>query len=127
MAKKTATAASPKVEKGYKSLSMPARYVINLVLAAVFIFVGEAMIDGGAISRYQTGVVNLPVKEFDSVLDMAESYHFGISEGAQKAIDEYRSKIQTVAPEAPAAAPEDKDTKEILNSSREVIEDLKDD
>ena len=78
-------------------------------------------------SRYQTGEVYLPVKEFDSVLDMAESYHFGISEGAQKAIDEYRSKIQTVAPEAPAAAPEDKDPKEILNSSREVIEDLKDD
>ena len=56
MTDKTSTA-SPKAERGYRSLSMPVRYAINAALVALFIVVGEAMIDGGAISRYQTGVL----------------------------------------------------------------------
>lgn len=41
----------------YRSLPMPARYAINAVLALLFLVVGELMIDGGMVSRYQTGVL----------------------------------------------------------------------
>ena len=37
----------------YRTLPMPVRYAINFALVAVFIVVGELMIDGGAINRYQ--------------------------------------------------------------------------
>ena len=42
---------------GYRSLSMPMRYLINAILVVVFLVVGELMIDGGVVSRYQTGVI----------------------------------------------------------------------
>ena len=41
----------------YRSLSMPVRYAINAVLVLIFLAVGELMIDGGTITRYQTGVL----------------------------------------------------------------------
>ena len=41
----------------YRTLPMPVRYAINFALAAVFIVVGELMIDGGAINRYQSTVL----------------------------------------------------------------------
>ena len=40
-----------------KTLSTPVRYVINAMLVAAFIAIGELMIDGGAITRYQTSVL----------------------------------------------------------------------
>ena len=36
---------------------MPMRYLINAILVVVFLVVGELMIDGGVVSRYQTGVI----------------------------------------------------------------------
>ena len=47
----TAQAGTP-AASGYRSLSMPMRYLINAILV-----VGELMIDGGVVSRYQTGVI----------------------------------------------------------------------
>ena len=41
----------------YRRLPMPARYAINAILVLVFLVVGELMIDGGAISRYQSTVL----------------------------------------------------------------------
>lgn len=41
----------------YRRLSMPVRYAINAVLVLLFLVVGELMIDGGLVSRYQTGVI----------------------------------------------------------------------
>lgn len=41
----------------YRRLPMPARYAINALLVLVFLIVGELMIDGGAISRYQSTVL----------------------------------------------------------------------
>ena len=41
----------------YRRLPMPARYAINAVLVLVFLVVGELMIDGGAINRYQSTVL----------------------------------------------------------------------
>ncbi len=41
----------------YRSLPMPVRYAINAVLVLVFLVVGELMVTGGVVSRYQTGVL----------------------------------------------------------------------
>ncbi len=40
-----------------KRLPMPARYAINAALVLVILLVGELMIDGGAITRYQSTVL----------------------------------------------------------------------
>ncbi|WP_321973907.1 branched-chain amino acid ABC transporter permease [Paratractidigestivibacter sp.] len=50
----TATAAA---SAKYKSLSMPVRYAINAVLVLLFLIIGEAMISGGVVNRYQSGVL----------------------------------------------------------------------
>lgn len=42
---------------GYRTLSMPVRYGINAVLVVVFLIMGESMIGGGVVSRYQTTVL----------------------------------------------------------------------
>ncbi|MCI1667397.1 MAG: branched-chain amino acid ABC transporter permease [Olsenella sp.] len=55
--KATATQAGTPAASGYRSLSMPMRYLINAVLVVIFLVVGELMIDGGVVSRYQTGVI----------------------------------------------------------------------
>ena len=41
----------------YRSLPMPARYAINAVLVLLFLIIGEAMISGGVVNRYQSGVL----------------------------------------------------------------------
>ena len=40
-----------------RSLPMPARYAINAVLVLLFLVIGESMISGGVVNRYQTGVL----------------------------------------------------------------------
>lgn len=46
-----------RVSDKYKSLPMPARYAINAVLVLLFLVIGEAMISGGIVNRYQSGVL----------------------------------------------------------------------
>ncbi len=41
----------------YRSLPMPVRYAINAVLVLLFLVVGELMVSGGVVTRYQTGVL----------------------------------------------------------------------
>ena len=55
--KATTEQAGTPAASGYRSLSMPMRYLINAILVVVFLVVGELMIDGGVVSRYQTGVI----------------------------------------------------------------------
>jgi branched-chain amino acid transport system permease protein len=55
--KATTVQAGTPAASGYRSLSMPMRYLINAILVVVFLVVGELMIDGGVVSRYQTGVI----------------------------------------------------------------------
>lgn len=43
--------------KQYKKIPMPLRYIINTVLCALFLLVGQMLINGGVISRYQTTVL----------------------------------------------------------------------
>ncbi len=40
-----------------KTLSMPVRYAVNAVLVLLFLVIGELMVSGGAITRYQTSVL----------------------------------------------------------------------
>ena len=49
----------PGVGSSYRRLPMGARYAINFVLVALFLFGGQALIGGGVITRYQTGVLEL--------------------------------------------------------------------
>ena len=41
----------------YRTLPMPARYAINALLVLVFLVIGEALISGGVVNRYQSGVL----------------------------------------------------------------------
>lgn len=73
--------------------------------------------------------MRVPTSSADEIEDFAQMYGFKISSGAKEAIAEYRNSVSIVDPEAGKTA-EKKDGKEaldsILKSSREVIEDLKD-
>ncbi|MGI6755790.1 MAG: branched-chain amino acid ABC transporter permease [Atopobiaceae bacterium] len=51
------SAGKPGKQGERKKLSMPVRYAINAVLVLLFLVVGEVMIDGGVISRYQSTVI----------------------------------------------------------------------
>lgn len=48
---------SPRAGAARKTLPMPARYAMNALLVLAFLVVGELMIDGGAINRYQSTVL----------------------------------------------------------------------
>ena len=73
--------------------------------------------------------MRVPTSSADEIEDFAQLYGFRITDGAKEAIAEYRKSVTIVAPESGATA-EKKDGQEdldgILQSSREVIEDLKD-
>ena len=74
--------------------------------------------------------IRIPASSADEIEDFAAINGFQISPGAAKILDSYRKKIQIVAPEEKQEEkPQDESEKlnRILNSSREVIEDLKDD
>lgn len=51
----TASVVSP--SNKYRTLPMPARYAINALLVLVFLVIGEALISGGVVNRYQSGVL----------------------------------------------------------------------
>lgn len=74
--------------------------------------------------------IRIPASSADEIEDFAAINGFQISPGAAKILDGYRKSVQIVAPEEkPEEKPQDESEKlnRILNSSREVIEDLKDD
>lgn len=75
-------------------------------------------------AKYDRGV-KIPAREFETVLDFAHTYDFRLSPGAQELIDEMRVSIVS-----PAAAKEATYTEHpvtgILDSSRDIIDDLKD-
>ena len=74
--------------------------------------------------------VRVPASSADEIEDFATINGFQISPGAAKILDGFRKSVQIVAPEENyEEKPQDESEKlnRILNSSREVIEDLKDD
>ena len=71
--------------------------------------------------------ISVPPTSWREVRDFAEINGFAISPGAKKAMDEASAAEKQVIPAKPKN-PEEKDAlKEILNSSKEVLPDLKDD
>ena len=73
--------------------------------------------------------IRIPASSADEIEDFASINGFQISPGAAKILDSYRKSVQIVAPEENhEEKPQDESEKlkNILDSSREVIEDLKD-
>lgn len=76
-------------------------------------------------SRYKTPV-KVPVSSWEEVMDFARVHDYKISEGAEKVMQAYRDKITKVSATKGADAEyKEENTKEILNSSRDILEDLK--
>lgn len=73
--------------------------------------------------------VCVPASSADEIEDFAQLYDFRISGAVQKLIDNYRNKITIVAPEeAPKEEIDNTDKlQEILHSSTDVLDDLRDD
>ena len=83
-------------------------------------------IRGAKYVKYRQFVI--PVAEYASVLDLADAMGCGISDGAREAIDAYRASIMTVSvKDAKKADKVNKDFTDILNSSTDVLDDLRDD
>lgn len=69
----------------------------------------------------------IPSRNFLEVLDFAEINHFSISKAAQQVIEALQQCDERVIAEAPKELEISDRLEEILNSSREILEDLKDD
>lgn len=81
-------------------------------------------------AKYISGYgVCVPASSADEIEDFAQLYDFRISGAVQKLIDNYRNKITIVAPEeAPKEEIDNTDKlQEILHSSTDVLDDLRDD
>lgn len=74
--------------------------------------------------------IRIPASSADEIDDFADLNGFQISDGAKKIIDGYRETVKIVSPQEKAEEkkPDEKEKlKDVLDSSRDVIEDLKDD
>lgn len=69
----------------------------------------------------------IPNRNFREVLDFAEINHFSISKAAQQVMEALQQCDERVIAEAPKELEISDKLKEILTSSREVLEELKDD
>ena len=78
-------------------------------------------------AKYVSPNIQVPAKEFESILDFAHTYGFRLSPGAQDVINEMQCSTVTVQPAAAKDPVYDAHPlADVLNSSRDIIEDLKD-
>ena len=83
-------------------------------------------------SRWERGqgAVSAPLSSRNAVLDFAAAYDFSISPKAQRMLDEYGRSEEAMLKVKPVKQPEreekDRGIAGVLDSSREVLEDLKD-
>lgn len=77
-------------------------------------------------SRWSRPDVAVPVSSYREVLDLADILGFKVSKGAQEAIEAHKSGIQVVAPQKASESGQTDKLGEILKSSTDVIDDLKD-
>ena len=78
-------------------------------------------------ARYVSPSIQVPAKEWEAVMDFAQSYDFRFSPGAQELIDEMRGSTVVVKPaDSKEAVYDEHPVADILNSSRDIIPDLKD-
>ena len=92
--------------------------------------VSRAMSRITGIREEQFLVWSAPVSSYKELLELASLNGFRITPGAQALLDAYQAKITVVSPaEVPDTEypSEDKALKDILKSSKDVLEDLVDD
>jgi len=81
-------------------------------------------------ARYEYGGMTVKPRYFAEIKDFAELNDFKISPGAEKMLSKAEQadleKARTTVKKAEKAAPKTKDVKEILSSSRDVLDDLRD-
>ena len=79
-------------------------------------------------SHWYCGAMAVPIASWNEVLDMAEMLGFQISDMAQEAINTYRNHLNPAVSVSPAPEPVQQPDKlsAILNSSPDVLSDLKD-
>lgn len=77
-------------------------------------------------SRYDSGSVAVPVARWRLVEDFAQLYGYEFSAGAQKAIADFQ-EANTIKPELPPEQERNDPLAEILNSSTDILPDLRDD
>ena len=78
-------------------------------------------------AKYKKPGMRVPAREYDAILDFARAYGFRMTPGAQEMVNEMLSKSTVVTPAAPKTAEyEEHPVSDILTSSREIIDDLKD-
>lgn len=79
-------------------------------------------------ARYDRPGIRVPGREYEAVLDFADTCGFRLTQGANALVDELNAATRVVAP-APVKEPtyDEHPVADILNSSREVLEDLKED
>lgn len=73
-------------------------------------------------------MISVPVTTYDEIEEFCRMHDFRVSPGAQKKIDEYRQSVTKVVPTAVSKtyADDESAVAEILSSSRDVLEDLRD-
>lgn len=78
-------------------------------------------------SRYDHGRVVVPATEWQDVMDFAHIYDFRVTPAAEAAVEAQQRNVEVVDP-APVRKAEyaEKPIKDILNSSRDVLPDLRD-
>lgn len=78
-------------------------------------------------SKYDHGQVVVPATEWQDVMDFASIYDFRMTLAAETAVEAQRNSVEVVDP-APVRKAEyaEKPVKDILNSSRDVLPDLRD-
>lgn len=76
-------------------------------------------------AKYKKPGMRVPAREYDAILDFARAYGFRMTPGALELLNEMQSKSTVVTPAAPKAPEYDEHPlSDVLNTSREVLDDL---
>lgn len=76
-------------------------------------------------AKYKKPGMRVPSREYGAILDFAQTYDFRLTPGAQELVNEMQSKSTVVTPAAPKAPEYDEHPlSDVLNTSREVLDDL---
>ncbi len=78
-------------------------------------------------SGYSMGCVTVPMKNYKAVEDFAQAKGFRFTKSAQEMLEEMTRKTAIVDPVVKEAQYDEHPVSEVLNSSREVLDDLKED
>lgn len=78
-------------------------------------------------SKYVSPDVHVPSKEWESVLDFAQTYGFRLSSGAHELVSKMQAASRVVVPAASKSPEYDEHSlSDVLGTSRDILDDLKD-